>query len=161
MSGEWVLIPMRESVLPEVLEIERLSFTTPWPGEAFLSYLEAPDEWAHALAIVDPGRPEAGVRGYICFWTLEQELTIQNIAVHPEDRRRGGAERMIRAAFEEGRRSGCLWAYLEVRPSNEAALRLYRRWGFAPIGRRRGYYEDTGEDALVMRAEVGREDRPS
>ena len=63
---------------------------------------------------------------------------------------------MMEAAFAEARRAGCEWAYLEVRPSNEAALDLYRDWGFVAVGRRRSYYEDTGEDALVMRATVDR-----
>ena len=141
--------------LPEVLDMERRCFPTPWPEEAFLSDLEGED-WAHSLVLIDSARPESGPRGYICFWTLEDELTIQNIAMHPDDRRRGGAWCMIEAAFERGREDGCHWAWLEVRPTNTAAIDLYARWGFVPVGRRKGYYEDSGEDAIVMRAPVVR-----
>jgi len=84
--------------------------------------------WSSSIRII----PEAGARGYICFWTLEGELTIQNIATHPEERRRGGRGRMMDAAFAEARRAGCAWAYLEVRPSNDAALHLYCKWGSPP-----------------------------
>lgn len=146
---------MREEHLPAVLDIERRSFSTPWPEEAFLSDLGGAP-WAHARVLLDADRPDKGPRGYVCFWTLQGELTIQNVATHPEDRRLGGAWRMIEEAFAEGRRAGCRWAWLEVRPSNAAAIDLYVRWGFAPVSRRRGYYEDTGEDAIVMRAKVDR-----
>ncbi|MBI3449549.1 MAG: ribosomal protein S18-alanine N-acetyltransferase [Acidobacteria bacterium] len=155
MSAGWLVEPMRVEHLGAVLDIERRSFASPWPEEAFLSDLSG-ESWAHSLVLVDPGRPEAGPRGYICFWTLELELSIQNIATHPDDRRRGGASRLLEAAFEEAARAGCAWGWLEVRPSNEAAIELYARWGFVPVARRKRYYENDGEDAIVMRAPVGK-----
>ncbi len=155
MTPRWMLEPMRRRHLRGVMAIERVSFSSPWPMEAFTCDMDGP-LWARALALLDAGRPDAGVRGYICFWTLEGELTIQNIAVHPDVRRLGGAWHLMEAAFEEGHRRACRWAYLEVRPTNSAAIDLYRRWGFDVAARRRGYYTDTGEDALVMRADVER-----
>jgi len=160
MNHDWIVTHMREADLPAVLEIERLSFRTPWPEDAFVSDLDGAD-WAHAMVIVDPNHPEAGARGYICFWTLEGELTIQNIATHPEERRRGGARRMMDAAFAEARRPDARGPISKLRPSNDAALHLYCKWGFTAVGRRPGYYEDTGEDALVMRAAVNRGGRAS
>jgi [ribosomal protein S18]-alanine N-acetyltransferase len=146
---------MREAHLPQVIDIENASFSSPWPLEAFLSDL-TPVRSPHAVSLVllDAGRPEAGVRGYVCFWAHHGELSIHNIAVHAEDRRRGGASHLLDAAFAEARARGCAWAYLEVRPSNRAAIEMYSRRGFTAAARRRGYYGDTGEDAIVMRAAI-------
>jgi len=156
MSPTWVLVRMSREHLVNVLEIERRSFATPWPAEAFDPDVES-EPWAHTLVLLDADRPAAGARGYISFWTLEGELTIQNIASHPDDRRLGGGWRMVAEAFAVGERAGCEWAWLEVRPSNAAAIELYSRWGFRPVARRRGYYQDSGEDAIVMCAKVTRD----
>jgi ribosomal-protein-alanine N-acetyltransferase len=75
--------------------------------------------------------------------------------VHPEWRRRGVARRLLAAALAEGASRGVVLAFLEVRPTNTRALALYDSLGFQVIGRRNGYYFDTGEDALVMEARLG------
>lgn len=154
MSVRWRVEPMRAEHIPAVLDIERRSFASPWPEEAFVA-ASGDEIWARSMVLLDPDRPEAGPRGYIFFWTLEQELSIQNLATHPDDRRQGGAWRLLEVAFEAAKESQCRWAWLEVRPSNEAAIELYARWGFVPVARRKRYYEDNGEDAIVMRAPVG------
>jgi ribosomal-protein-alanine N-acetyltransferase len=142
--------------VPQVAAIERASYPSPWPEKAFLADVH-PDPWAHTLVLFDDDRPEEGVRGYIAFWLLRGELAIHNVAVHPADRRRGAASALLAEAFRQAGRAGCRHAYLEVRPSNAAALSLYRRWGFAEVARRKRYYQDNGEDALVLRADVPRE----
>ena len=147
---EWTTEPLSEKDLSEVLAIERASFPNPWPAEGFIRAEGA--DWQRAVVLRDRRRP-AGVRGYICYWVLEREMEIQNLAVHPEDRRRGGASHLLGVAMADARRHGCLTAWLEVRPTNEPALALYREWGFEQAGRRRRYYED-GEDALLMSAPV-------
>jgi ribosomal-protein-alanine N-acetyltransferase len=150
---------MRPEHLDQILAIEEEAFASPWPAEAFLQDLDpAETPWARSYVLVEAGgRPAGGageVRGYVCFWLLHGEMDIHNIAVRARDRRRGGARFMLREAFAEAARRGCRSAFLEVRPSNEAAIALYRKFGFSPVARRRAYYEDNGEDALVMRAEV-------
>ncbi len=144
----WTLEPMREEDLAEVMAIERASFPSPWPPEAFLPARE--DYWARALVLRDLHRPEE-VRGYICYWMLQGEMEIQNVAVRAQDRRSGGARHMLLAAMEEARRHDCRSAWLEVRPSNSPAIALYEALGFREVGRRRHYYDD-GEDALIMHA---------
>lgn len=148
--GRWVTGEMTEADLPEVVAIERRCFSNPWPLEGFLP---AAGAWWRRSLVLRGRRAPRPVRGYICYWLLEGELEIQNIAIRPEDRRRGGAWALMQAAMEEARRAGCLRAWLEVRPSNTGAIKLYRRWGFREVARRKGYYED-GEDALIMQAEV-------
>jgi len=155
LTSPWIVVPMRAEDVEEVFAIETASFPHPWPREAFVpDAAYAP--WARALVLRDAERPASGVRGYIFFWVLHGELEIQNIAVAPEHRRRGGAWTLMSAAVNEARTKACKAAYLEVRPSNRAGLELYKRWGFAPAGRRRHYYQD-GEDALVLRADLTRE----
>ena len=156
MNPMWSLAPMTPVHLSAVLAIERTSFRTPWPEEAFEASMEsAAAPHARARVLLDADDP-AEVRGFICYWILEGELSIHEIAVRAEDRRRGGARFMLESAFSEAAARGCAWAFLEVRPSNAAALRLYESLGFEPAGRRPHYYEDTGEDALVLRAPVRR-----
>jgi ribosomal-protein-alanine N-acetyltransferase len=146
---DWSLERLRPADIPEVLAIERATFPFPWPGHAFLPDPEA--FWARSLVLRDCSRPGSGVRGYVCFWVLEGEMEIQNIAVHPDDRGRGGGRHVMAGAMEDALAADCRHAWLEVRPTNEAAIALYRSWGFEMVGTRKGYYED-GEDALIMRA---------
>lgn len=146
----WLTEPMTAEHLGDVLAIERASFANPWPPEGFIPSSVA--SWARALVLRDRHRP-GRVLGYVCYWTLEGEMEIQNIAVRPEDRRAGGAWHLMTAAMKDATERGCLNAWLEVRPTNRSAITLYERWGFRPVGRRRMYYED-GEDAIIMRASL-------
>jgi len=143
---------MRPEDLAEVVRIERACFSTPWPRGAFMEEISS-NPVAHCLVIRSAdGDGSRIVGGYICYWILQEELVINNVAVAPELRRRGLARKMMVRAIEDACAAGCLWAFLEVRPSNEAAISLYRDLGFEILSRRRRYYADTGEDALIMRA---------
>jgi ribosomal-protein-alanine N-acetyltransferase len=92
------------------------------------------------------------VVGYLCLWEIGHEIHITNLAVHPSFRRQGIGRRLLAPVLEDGRRRGIALVLLEVRPTNAEALALYESLGFRVIGRRKGYYFDTGEDALVMEA---------
>jgi ribosomal-protein-alanine N-acetyltransferase len=135
--------------LPEVLIIERASFTMPWSRGAFLYELEQ-----NQVARCWVGREDGRVVGYICLWQVADELHVTNVAVHPHARRRGIARALLESVFVHARGSGSRMVLLEVRPSNTEAIPLYESFGFRVVGRRRGYYYDTGEDALVMEAPV-------
>jgi ribosomal-protein-alanine N-acetyltransferase len=138
--------------LPSVLEIENLSFPTPWSLSSFrYEMLENP--YASLFGARMAGVP--GVVGFACAWVIDQEMKINNLAVHPRWRSQGVGGRLLDHLLEFARRQGCLEASLEVRPSNQAALRLYSRIGFVPIGRRKAYYSDTHEDAVVMLCRLG------
>jgi [ribosomal protein S18]-alanine N-acetyltransferase len=137
--------PMQEEDLDAVLAVERLSFPTPWTRDNFLyDLLENP----HARNLVAWQGDEFA--GYACFWVLDSEAKLNNIAVDTWARRRGVGARLLREVVEAGRREGCSAVTLEVRPSNASAIALYRRFGFVEVGRRKGYYQDTGEDAILM-----------
>lgn len=131
--------------LPRVLAIERASFVTPWTEENFRHEVQRnPIAW-NVVAL--RGR---NVVGFACAYVVGGELMINDIAVDPEERQRGVGRALLVHLLDGGRARGCRRATLEVRPSNDAALHLYRDLGFVEGGLRRGYYADTGEDALLM-----------
>lgn len=140
---------MRSADLEEVLAIERASFSMPWSRGAFLYELEQ-NRVARCYVVREDGR----LIGYICLWEVADEVHITNVAVHPELRRRGVGRSLLSAVLDDSRQRKLRLVVLEVRPSNVEALGLYESFGFRVVGRRRGYYYDTGEDALVMEASL-------
>jgi ribosomal-protein-alanine N-acetyltransferase len=137
--------PMRLDDIEEVLAIERASFHTPWSRAAF-RYELTENRVARCLV----ARLHERVVGYLCMWEIGHEIHVTNLAVHPSFRRRGIGRQLLAPLLDEGRRRGIALVLLEVRPTNAEALALYESLGFRVIGRRKGYYFDTGEDALVM-----------
>jgi len=142
---------MRPADLDEVLAIERASFSMPWSRGAFLYEMEQ-NQVARCYVMRDEGH----VVGYICLWEVADELHITNIAVHPTARRRGLGRTLLGRTLDDARGRSLRLVVLEVRPSNTEARALYESFGFKVVGRRRGYYYDTGEDALVMEASLDR-----
>lgn len=88
--------------------------------------------------------------GLGCFWSILEEAHITILAVHPDWRRQGLGQLLLYALLKDATRRQLERATLEVKPSNQAALSLYRKFGFLEAGRRRSYYQDTGEDALIL-----------
>ena len=130
------------SDLPQVIAIERRAFPTPWSLAMFVLELSKPS--GVCLAAIEEGR----IVGYLICSRYAEVWHLMNIAVDPPARRRGIAtallEQMIDRAGEEASYT------LEVRPSNTQAISLYERFGFRSAGTRRRYYQDNGEDALIM-----------
>jgi ribosomal-protein-alanine N-acetyltransferase len=127
-----------------IIEIENLSFITPWSPEAFR------DELRNPLSRILGYTVQGELWGYICFWNSGREIQVMNIAVHPECRRRGTAAFLMELAIRSGVEQKAEVVWLEVRTSNDPARHLYEKLGFQEVGRRPGYYRDTGEDAIVM-----------
>jgi [ribosomal protein S18]-alanine N-acetyltransferase len=140
---------MRPDDLDEVVAIERASFGMPWSRGAFLYEIQQ-NRVARCWVLREGDR----VAAYLCLWEIGDELHVTNIAVHPAHRRRGLARRLLRAILEDGRSRHLRAVTLEVRPTNDEALALYESFGFRVVGRRRGYYYDTGEDALIMESDL-------
>jgi ribosomal-protein-alanine N-acetyltransferase len=135
--------------LDEVLEIEEASFSVPWSRESFLFELQA-NPYAKNFVMRCGGRMVA----FSCVWVVDDELKINNIAVHPGERRKRHGETLLLWMLDYGRSRECTEATLEVRLSNVEARALYEAHGFVEIGRRKGYYRDTHEDAILMAAEL-------
>jgi len=137
--------PMRAGDLDEVLAIEGASFTMPWSRGAFLYEIEQ-----NRVARCHVVRDDDTIVGYLCIWEIADEIHVTNIAIHPAHRRRGIARDLLSGLIAEARARDLRMIVLEVRPSNHQAIALYESFNFRVTGRRRGYYYDTGEDALVM-----------
>ena len=137
--------PMTVADLPRVVAIERESFTTPWTEESFRREIEGnPLSWNLVL------RAEGALVAFACAYIVADELMINDLAVDAAHRRRGIARELLRYLIDGARRRGCGRATLEVRVENVPARTLYEGFGFEVVGRRPGYYADTGEDALLL-----------
>lgn len=147
-------VRIRDAAFGDVLSIgliERDSFADPWGSREFTSALEA----QHAIFLV--AEDSAGVViGYAIAVAVIDEAEILNLAVRPSDRGAGLGGKLLDAAVAEAASRGAEQIFLEVRESNELARRLYASRGFSPVSRRRGYYRDPVEDALVLRLAVQR-----
>jgi ribosomal-protein-alanine N-acetyltransferase len=139
------LTAMRRRHLRSVLRIEALVYPRPWSLSLFLSELGLRATRAYVVARVGPG-----VVGYAGLLLAAGDGHITTVAVDPVWHRQGVATRMILALARTAVARGCTSLTLEVRVSNTGAQALYRRFGFVPAGIRKGYYQETNEDALVM-----------
>ncbi len=137
--------PMRLEDINGVLEIEQMSFPTPWPRDAYQHELRD-----NRLACYLVAREFHRIVGYAGMWVILDEAHVTTIAVDPLHRRRRIGERLLVALIDEAMRRGARWVTLEVRKSNLGAQSLYRKYGFKDIGVRKGYYSDNREDAIVM-----------
>lgn len=128
-----------------VWEIEKLSFKTPWAREAFIEEIKAKDRTRYVVA-------ELGdtVVGYGGMWLIIDEAHITNIAVHPDYRGQKIGKRIVEEMIAVASNEGITSLTLEVRVSNAPAIKLYKDLDFKEVAIRKGYYVDTGEDALIM-----------
>jgi ribosomal-protein-alanine N-acetyltransferase len=126
-------------------EIDVLSFTLPWPERSFR--FEVTDNPAARCWVAElNGR----VVGMLVLWMIVDEAHIASLATHPEFRRQGIAKRLLVEALDNAYAEGARTAFLEVRASNEAAQKMYQKFGFEEVGHRERYYKDNNEDAILM-----------
>lgn len=132
--------------LDEVLEIESLSFRSPWPRPAF--EVEMTHDWSRLEVVrdTDTGR----ILAFADYWLVSDEIHILNIATHPQARRQGHGARLLRHILDQAKIASFKSVDLEVRRSNAAAQALYVSHGFQVVGMRPRYYEDNDEDAILM-----------
>jgi ribosomal-protein-alanine N-acetyltransferase len=145
VSAPVVVGPMRLADVGSVLEIERLSFSSPWPAFAFEQELTA-----NRLAHYRVARVGDQVVAFGGIWLMVDEAHITTFGVHPDHRRQGIGRLLLLSLADVAIELGSARMTLEVRVSNEPAQALYRSFGFRVSGRRIAYYSDDGEDALVM-----------
>lgn len=139
------IVPMKESHVWQVAELEKLCFSDPWSEKSVASELTNPlSLWLVALE-------GELVAGYVGSQTVLDETDMMNIAVHPDYRRRGMGESLVNALVEELKDRGSRCLTLEVRSSNAPARSLYEKMGFVQIGLRKNYYRNPKEDACILR----------
>lgn len=144
---------INEADIDAILFIENISFQRPWGRVSFLNELAL--NGAVSLAARHKGSDgRVRIIAYIFFRLVVDEMHILKIAVSPEWRSRGVATLLMKKSLELADERGVSTVYLEVRPSNSAAVLLYRNMGFNVIAQRTNYYTETGEDALVMSKKI-------
>lgn len=136
---------MRMDDIPRVLAIERQSFRTPWPRDAYMHELNENRLAAYLVAKTDDA-----IVGYAGMWVILDEAHVTTIAVDPVYRGQHIGERLLLGLIDAALARGARWMTLEVRRSNDVAQTLYKKYGFREIGVRKGYYSDNREDAIVM-----------
>ena len=144
-----VVRALRWEDLETIWKIEQISFAKPWSLASFQTELKD-NEYARYFCLELGGR----VVGYMGLWFILDEGHITNIAIEPKYQGLGWGSYLLRSVMAEMRRQGMERMTLEVRISNGPAQALYQRFGFTVAGVRRKYYEDNGEDALIMWAEL-------
>lgn len=145
MQGQqWSFEPMQPADLDAVMEIERCSFAEPWTPGLFLRELKLP----FSTTLVARGY-DGRIAGYVCWWTVGDEVHLLNLAVHPEQRRRGLGRQLLALLLRTAEQGGARLVTLEVRHDNLPAIALYEAHGFRQVGLRRNYYAP-GRHAVLM-----------
>ena len=143
MNPELEIRQLAYADLPQVIAIERRAFPTPWSLAMFVLELSKPS--GICLTALEDGE----IVGYLVCSRYDTVWHLMNVAVEPSRQRQGIASALLERLFEQADRPNEQYT-LEVRTSNESAIRLYERFGFRAAGRRRAYYHDNREDALIM-----------
>jgi ribosomal-protein-alanine N-acetyltransferase len=144
LKTDYIIRKMTIMDLPAVMEIEQEAFTTPWSLDSYMS--EMKNQWASYQVCESKGR----VTGYAGIWVVFEEARITNVAVSSAHRSRGIGRALMLAMEDVTRDKNGRRILLEVRPSNTVALKLYYSLGYYEIGRRKAYYADNQEDALIL-----------
>ena len=136
--------------LEQVQEIDRLSFSTPWPPTSYrFEIRENPGSILWIAETINQSG-EKKVIGMIVVWMIVDEAHVATIAVHPDHRGRGIGRRLLAIALKEAIGKGAVESTLEVRANNHVAQALYQEFGYKVTGRRPRYYQDNQEDAILM-----------
>ena len=138
---------MTPSHVAQIAQLEKICFSDPWSERSIASELD------NKLAFWLVAMEGENVAGYIGSQTVIDETDMMNVAVHPDFRRQGIAEVLVNTLVENLKKMGSHCLTLEVRASNAPAISLYEKLGFHEIGRRKNYYRNPREDALILRKE--------
>lgn len=149
-EGDVIVRPMTMEDLEQVVAIDRNSFPTPWSEDAFRYELIKKRNSVCRVAERRAPEEDAEVIASIVVWLVLDEVHIATLAVKPGYRRQRIAQQLLARTLIECAQQGAKQALLEVRKSNQAARSLYRKFDFKAVGLRRGYYQDTHEDAVLM-----------
>lgn len=147
------LHPLKEKQLNQVVELDQLSLGGLWTLEGYRRELSSPNSCLLALSMVNNAQISSvkeKIIGCGCFWQILEEAHITLLAIHPDYQGQGLGKLLLYSLLEDAVKRKLERATLEVRESNQVALSLYKKFGFRIAGRRKKYYPDTEEDALVL-----------
>lgn len=135
---------MTAADVPAVAALDRACFSVPWSAQSFREEME------NALAVYFVAWKDGELAGYCGFWQVADEGHITNVAVLERFRRQGVGGGLIAQMEDYAGKAGLGLMTLEVRKSNQAAIGLYKKYGFSVIGERKNYYREPTENALIM-----------
>jgi [ribosomal protein S18]-alanine N-acetyltransferase len=139
---------MTSDDIDDVVALENACYTVPWSEATFRGLLRRRDA---DMIVLHSGRE---IVGYAVFWAVLDQGELGNVAISARWRGRGLGAQLVAEVIRRAARRGVREVFLEVRPLNTAARKLYERFGFTMVGRRRNYYQEPVEDALVMRRPI-------
>ena len=141
----YIIRKMAVEDLEQVVAIDQVSFSLPWPPRSF--YFEVTDNPASRCYVAEQ---DGKIVAMLVAWFIVDEIHIATLATHPDFRKQGVGENLLARVLQSAREEGAVTSFLEVRDGNDAALKMYRKFGYVESGRREGYYADNGEDAILM-----------
>lgn len=148
VDTDLVVRKMRDSDINAVVALESEIFPDAWPAESFRESVNGPD--GGGLVVETRNGTSKKLIAYACYYSAAGETHLTNIAVAPDHRRQGIANRILESLYEKAKAAGSDALFLEVRASNETAMKLYASHGFQELYRRKNYYHDPREDAVVF-----------
>ncbi len=143
------------SEVPEIVALDQICLGSLWTAEAYLREIDSPNSSLVILRLLSSKfeqHPEHSdhIVGMACLWSIVEEAHITLLGIHPDYRRQGLGQLLLLTLLEDAIARQLEWATLEVNVNNVAAIELYQKLGFQVAGKRKGYYQPTGDDALVL-----------
>jgi [ribosomal protein S18]-alanine N-acetyltransferase len=151
VGSDLTIKPISVDEIDEIVILDRLCFGGLWSIDSYRR--ELTNDNSHFLGVsIEPDlAPDtSGIIGFGCFWAILDEAHITLLGVHPQYQRQGLGTLLLTALLDKARSIEMARATLEVRATNQGAIDLYERFGFQTVGRRKKYYQDTGEDGIIM-----------
>jgi [ribosomal protein S18]-alanine N-acetyltransferase len=134
--------------LEAIVNLDRVCFGGLWSQDSYRRELASENSYFLGILGLEPDRRE--LIGFGCFWAILDEAHITLLGIHPQYQGQGWGKLLLSSLLQKAREINMIRATLEVRESNQIAIRLYEQYGFQILGRRKKYYQDTGEDGLIM-----------
>lgn len=155
MNPTELLIPihirqMRLEDLPAVIALDQRSFALPWPESSFRFEIESNELSRCWVAETESPDGATILAAMVVIWLIVDEAHVATIAVHPDYRRQKIAQRLLAFTLVDAYHAGAVKSLLEVRRGNDPAISMYKQFGYREVGVRHKYYQDNGEDAVLM-----------
>lgn len=151
MGLDVTIIPISVVEIDSIVILDHLCFDGLWSIDSYRRELDNDNSHFLAITVDQDLEPETnGIIGFGCFWAILDEAHITLLGIHPQYQGRGLGQLLLCSLLDRSREIEMARATLEVRDSNQSALHIYEKYGFQTVGRRKKYYQDTGEDAVIM-----------
>lgn len=141
---------MRLEDLPAVIALDQRSFALPWPESSFRFEIESNELSRCWVAETESPDGATILVAMVVIWLIVDEAHVATIAVHPDYRRQKIAQRLLAFTLVDAYHAGAVKSLLEVRRGNDPAISMYKQFGYREVGVRHKYYQDNGEDAVLM-----------